>query len=191
MHATKETFILSVLVLFIAIYLDQKVWRGKGMPILQVINSIKWYQYLTFLAIAAFISVLFFSSFFKNPQGIIDSITTYQNYFSKAGQNEIHQHPWYYYLKILSWNKGPGALIWTELPILVFSFLGICFVFYDKRNTTQKQFFRIIAVFSILMMLIFSVMPYKTPWNILSTYFGLILLAGYGIMEVLSTIKKD
>jgi predicted membrane-bound mannosyltransferase len=46
------------------------------------------------------------------------------------------------------------------------------------------------ALFSILMMLIFSIMPYKTPWNILSSYFGLILLAGFGCIEVLNSFNK-
>jgi uncharacterized protein (TIGR03663 family) len=149
-----------------------------------------WYQYLVFLGIAGFISVLFFSSFFKNPQGIIDSVSAYENYFTKAGQNAVHQHPWFYYLKILAWNKGPGPLIWTELPVLIFSFLGIFFVFYNRGNTTREQFFRIMVIFSILMMLIFSIIPYKTPWNILSSYFGLILLAGYGCIEVLNNFKR-
>ena len=190
MHATKETFLLSVVILFIAIYIEQSFWRRNHISVFKLIRSIKWYQYLIFLSIAAFVSVLFFSSFFKNPQGIVDSITTYENYFTKAGQNEIHRHPWYYYLKILLWNNGPGSLIWTELPVLILSVLGIFFVFYDKRNTTREQFFRIIAVFSILMMLIFSVLSYKTPWNILSSYFGLILLAGYGITGVIDAFKK-
>lgn len=190
MHATKETFLFSVVILFVSIYLEEKIGQGKNISIFQVIKSMQWHQYVTFLLTAGFISVLFFSSFFKNPGGIIDSITTYENYFTKAGQNELHQHPWYYYLKILTWNKGPEPLIWTELPVLIFSLLGIFFVFYNKGNTAREQFFRIMAIFSILMMLIFSIMPYKTPWNILSSYFGLILLAGFGCTEVLNTLKK-
>ncbi len=190
MHTTKETFLLSVAILFVAMYLDQKIWQGKNISVSQVIKSMPWYQYIVFLGVAGFISVLFFSSFFKNPQGIIDSVTTYESYFTKAGQNEAHQHPWYYYLRILAWNKGPGPLIWTELPVLIFSLLGIFFVFYNKGNTARIQFFRIMAIFSILMMSVFSIMPYKTPWNILSSYFGLILLAGFGCTEILNTMKK-
>jgi uncharacterized protein (TIGR03663 family) len=190
MHTTKETFLISLVIFFVSLYLDQKIWQGTNISVSQVIKSMHWYQYLVFLGIAGFISVLFFSSFFKNPQGIIDSVSAYENYFTKAGQNSVHQHPWYYYLSILAWNKGPGSLIWTELPVLIFSFLGIFFVFYNKGNTVRGQFFRIMALFSILMMLIFSIMPYKTPWNILSSYFGLILLAGFGCIEVLNSFNK-
>ncbi len=187
MHTTKETFILSVVVIFVSLFLEQMVWRNSGMSCLKVIRSLKWYQYIIFFGIASFISILFFSSIFKNPQGIIDSITTYENYFTKAGQNEVHQHPWYYYLQILGWNKGPGRMVWTELPILVFSIVGIFFAFFKKDNGPGEQFFRMIAIFSIMMMVLYSAMPYKTPWNILSSYFGMILLAGFGITEALNT----
>ena len=190
MHTTKETFIISVIILFFSIIMVHIVWRINGISFLKMIRSMRWYQYVIFLGIAGFISVLFFSSFFKNPQGIIDSVSTYENYISKAGQTEVHQHPWYYYLQMFAWTKGPGYMIWTELPILVFSVLGILFALFGRGNMVREQFFRIIAIFSILMMLIFSIMPYKTPWNILSAYFGLILLAGYGLIEVLKIYKK-
>jgi uncharacterized protein (TIGR03663 family) len=190
MHATKETFIISVVIFFASLFLEHIVWQNDKMSIFHVIKSMPWYQYVIFLAITGFISVLFFSSFFKNPQGIIDSVMTYENYFSKAGQNEVHQHPWYYYLKILVWNRGPGSLIWTELPVLVFSIPGILFALCNNKKTARAQFFRTIAIFSILMMLMYSIIPYKTPWNILSSYFGLILLAGFGFVEVLNTFKK-
>ncbi len=190
MHATKETFIISVVILFLSIYLEQKIRRSQNISVFQVIKSMRWYQYLVFLGLAGLVSVLFFSSFLKNPQGIIDSVLTYENYFTKAAQDSVHQHPWFYYLRILAWNNGPGPLIWTELPVLIFSFLGIFFVFYNKGNTMREQFFRTMALFSLLMMLIFSFMPYKTPWNILSSYFGLILLAGYGCISVLNTFTK-
>lgn len=190
MHTTKETFILSVVVLFVSFFLEQIFWRNSEISCFQVIKSLKWHQYLIFFGIASFISILFFSSVFKNPQGVIDSITTYESYFTKAGQNEVHQHPWYYYLKILAWNKGPGRLVWTELPVLIFSVVGIFFAFFKRGLTAGEQFFRIIAIFSILMMVLYSIMPYKTPWNILSSYFGMILLAGFGITQALNTFQK-
>jgi len=190
MHTTKETFILSVVVLFFSLFLEQMVWRNSKMSCIQVIKSIKWHQYVIFFGIASFISILLFSSIFKNPQGIIDSITTYENYFTKAGQNEVHQHPWYYYLHILAWNNGPGRMVWSELPVLIFSIVGIFFAFFKKGNAAGAQFFRMIAIFSIMMMVLYSALPYKTPWNILSSYFGMILLAGFGITEALNTFLK-
>jgi len=190
MHVTKETFILSVVALFVSLFLEQMIWPNGRTSCFQVIRTLKWNQYILFFGIAGFISILFYSSIFKNPQGIIDSITTYEYYFAKAGHNEVHQHPWYYYLQILAWAKGPGCIVWSELPVLILSLAGIFFAFYKKSNSAGGQFFRIIAIFSITMMVLYSVIPYKTPWNIISTFFGMILLAGFGITEALNTFLK-
>jgi uncharacterized protein (TIGR03663 family) len=101
MYATKETFILSAGVIFVALIISEIFWKEKPYSIAKVMRSLKWYQYFVFAGVTIIVSILFFSSFFENPQGVIGSVTKYEGYFSKAGKNEIHQHPWYYYLKIL------------------------------------------------------------------------------------------
>jgi uncharacterized protein (TIGR03663 family) len=136
------------------------------------------------------VSIFFFSSFFTNSQGIIDSITTYENYFLKAGKNEFHKHPWYYYLQILGWNNGPGHIIWSELPVIILALYGIYLISVNRKSSSDLQFFRLIAIFSIVLFCLYSIIPYKTPWNILSAYFGLIILAGYGLKELWVRFQK-
>jgi len=191
MHATKETFILSAIVLFVALIFSEIIWKEKPISIIKGLRSLKWYHYIVFASVAIVSSTLFFSSFFENPQGVIDSVTTYEGYFSKAGRNEIHQHPWYYYLKILSWNRGPGQIIYSEISILILSAIGIYISFVKKKAKESDQFFRFVAVFSLLLMLLYSLIPYKTPWNMLSFYFGFILMAGYGLVEGIKRIQNN
>ena len=191
MHTTKETFILAVAAMVLAILLDQVLWKKGPVSYGQALRSMKWHHYLVFISMAGIISVVFFSSIFKNPQGIIDSVTTYEGYFSKAGKSEIHRHPWHYYLSILAWNEGPSYLVWSELSILLLAFAGIIQVFQKKEVKEKDQFFRLIALFSIVLLVVYSAIPYKTPWNMLSFFFGLIMMAGYGIIKLTQGCKKN
>jgi uncharacterized protein (TIGR03663 family) len=190
MHTTKETFLISVGVFILAIICLNILWKDNDFDYRRLLRTYKWHHYLLLLGIAGSISVVFFSSFFKNPQGIIDSITTYENYISKAGRSELHDHPWYYYLQILGWNKGPGYMIWSELPVLILAFYGIYVVSIRKKISTDLQFFRLIAIFSIALFCLYSILPYKTPWNIISAYFGLVIMAGYGLKELSVRLKN-
>jgi uncharacterized protein (TIGR03663 family) len=190
MHATKETFILSVVSLFIAFLVNHSLSRNKSISIGQLIRSIKWHDYIIFISIAGIISMLFFSSFLNNPHGIIDSIASYKSYFTKASENKIHQHQWYYYLRILTWNEGPGHIIWSELSILILSLFGGIRLCLKKEVDERIQFFRMVAIFSFILLLVYSFIPYKTPWNIISSYFGLVLLAGYGIVQLTEIFQK-
>jgi len=143
-----------------------------------------------FFGLACIISILFYSSFFQNPQGIFDSVTAYKAYLAKARVPGSHWHPWYYYLKILAWNRGPGWIIWTELPVLILAFLGT-YQACAKRNTDETdKFFRIVALFTMILMLIYSIIPYKTPWNMLNFYFGMIMMAGYAVVQLAEGIRK-
>jgi uncharacterized protein (TIGR03663 family) len=191
MHTTKETFILSVIALFLSLALDQVI-RHKTEPIHKHISqSLKWYHLVIVITLAGIISILFFSSFFTNPEGIRDSMTAYANYFSKAVENDIHRHPWYYYLQVLSWNDGPAWIIWSELPILILSLLGLIRVFIRKNTNEKENFLRIIAIFSVFLFVLYSFIPYKTPWNILTAFFGAVLMAGYGMVYIFSIFPKS
>ena len=190
MFVTKETFIFVATALILAIVVEQFSWKNRFLYWRDVMQAVKWHHYLIFFGLACIISILFYSSFFQNPQGIFDSVTTYKAYFTKAGVPGSHWHPWYYYLKILAWNRGPGWIIWTELPVLILAFLGT-YQACTKRNTDETdKLFRIVALFTMILMLIYSIIPYKTPWNMLNFYFGMIMMAGYAVVQLAEGIRK-
>ncbi len=188
MHATKETFIISLAVMIfslsILVVIDRNFLRQSKL----LISSVNRYQTALFIVIALGTSILFFSSFFSNWQGTTDSITTYLTYFERAGQQDKHEHPWYYYLNILGWYPGPRRVVWTELFILILAVTGISGLMLNSKNRNSLPVF--LALFSILLFLIYSIIPYKTPWNILTAYTGLIFMAGYGLDFLLEKLKK-
>jgi uncharacterized protein (TIGR03663 family) len=154
-------------------------------------KDIKAVHVFVALASAIIVSITFFSSFYTNPQGILDSISTYGVYFTRAGTNQIHIHPWYYYLKLLCWNTGPGNIIWSELLVLVLAACGFTALFIRKYRVDKlNRLLLFIGIYSLILFLIYSFLPYKTPWNIIQFYCGFIILAGFGMEKIWLLISK-
>jgi len=184
MHATKETWIISIAAMVFALSI-MFYFNKKGVILADTLRSVRIKHVLIGLTIAILISITFYSSFFTNMQGIYDSIGTYSNYYERAGQNAIHSHPWDYYIKLLSWTTGPGDFIWSELLIVflaAFGFIGLL-----RKKARKDEFYWLllfIGIYSIILALVYSFLPYKTPWNLLQFYAGFIIMAGYGIYMI-------
>ncbi|MFH1746328.1 MAG: flippase activity-associated protein Agl23 [Planctomycetota bacterium] len=142
------------------------------------------------VAVGVAISVLFYTGFFTNARGPLDSILTYVNYFERAGNFGLHDHPWHYYLKLLAYTQlGPRAA-WSEGLILLLAVLGLIAVGIRRPPPDANQdFLRFIAVYAVLMTLVYSAITYKTPWCLLQFLQPLILLAGVGAAALLHWIK--
>ena len=183
MHATKETCIINVaaiaisalLFLFLIKRKGKSAWRGMTIPC--------WHLLAAVLC-AMLVSITFYSSFFTHPQGIIDSITAYQVYFTRAGIDDAHLHPWYYYLGLMVFSKNPSGLPWSELWLLLMALVGFLMLIL-KRNRKQGDYFLLfMGLYTYLLMIIYSTISYKTPWNILQFYYGTVLMAGYGLVHI-------
>ena len=183
MHTTKETCVINytagTLALLIAIILQRGTNRTPGerkfhVPILHL---------LIVLLSAAVISILFFSSFFSNPQGIIDSVSTYALYLKRAGIDDAHTHPWYFYLSMLLFPGRIDGFFGTEIWLLITSLAGFVFLLLKRNRERSELLILFIGLYSIVLLLIYSVMPYKTPWNLLQFYPGLLFLSGFGIIR--------
>ncbi len=140
------------------------------------------------LGAAAIIAVVMYSSFFRNPAGIFESVRAFGDYAARALEAGLHAHPWYFYFQILAFTNS-GGLIWTEGMILLLA--GIAAIRAlgsvstvdrgDGGDPAEKLFWpRYIALYSLFAATAFSLVRYKTPWNLLPFYAGLVLLAGSG-----------
>lgn len=181
--ATKETFIirLSALVLSAIIVRLFRVNSTKNIKI----NYLHWSG---FAATFLLVSITLFTSFFSNPQGIIDAITTFTNYFTKAGNNAEHIQPWYYYFSLVFYNALNGAVL-SEFILVVFAIPGIIFSIRNRNGSLFHLIMLFLSFFTIIVTIVYSVVPYKTPWLMLTFWQGIIFLAAYGLMQLLKTIK--
>ncbi len=126
-----------------------------------------------FFGAFAFIAGLFYSSFGANPEGMIDIFSSYFHYLKKAGFSTEHIHPWFYYLKLLF---IPGEIFFTEIPLLIFMIFGSRITIKEP----DKKKLKFIFYFSLIQLLIYSAIPYKTPWLAINFWPGFLLIAAYG-----------
>jgi predicted membrane-bound mannosyltransferase len=80
-----------------------------------------------------------------------------------------HDHPWYYYSGLLTGIAGgPGEALLLALAVAGFV-IALC---------SEKPVLRFIAWHGILLVCLYSAIPYKTPWCIVALLYPLALLAG-------------
>jgi len=191
MFATKETSILVIGAMILAMYLTVTLRNRQNQKPIHFGFKINPWHFMIFLTTACAISALFYSSFFTHPRGILDSFVAYKYYLQRAGQKSWHIHPWFYYFKLLIGSKHAARPFWNELPIVILSGIGLTVALRRKQHPqTDSSLFRFIAFYTVILALIYSIIPYKTPWSMLGFYFGMILLAALGAASLL-TVRKS
>ncbi|MFQ5825290.1 MAG: flippase activity-associated protein Agl23 [bacterium] len=186
MHATKETCIIAYGSMLTALFLTLLLGQRKDGYVLNLRGALKPWHGITAVATAILVSALLYSSFLTNPGGILDSVLAYKTYFTRAGHNDFHIHPWFYYLKVLIFSKYGGGPVWSEAFIIILA--GIGFMVAVKRNSlsaVDSNLIRFIAFYTLIMTVIYSIIPYKTPWNLSEFVHGMILLAGVGAVAII------
>ena len=173
LFTTKETWIITAGVWLIAIPCTMTYLRLRGSNddaperIENKEPGSNNKLYLTAAGIFVAIGVLFYSSFFTNPKGILDSIRTF-TYWSKTGQTGIYNREWWTYF-FWMWQE--------EAPILVLGGLGTLVALFRARS-----YFTVFCAFwSIGIFAAYSLVPYKTPWLALSLILPLTIMSGYAV----------
>lgn len=180
MHATKETCVIAYAAMSLALLLVIYLQRRQG-PVQNVGNRIKPAHIVAGMAAGVIVSALFFSSFLSHPTGIVDSIRTYTTYLDRAGGTPMHIHPWHYYLEMLVYWKFADGPVWTEALIVVLAVVGFVAALAKKNlSGAGRGLLRFIAFYTLTMTIVYSAIPYKTPWCLLGFLQGMILLAGVG-----------
>jgi len=191
MFATKETAIISVGVLLIALIIilvyRSFIWtpganagkRKKKSKRSTAGNSLTNFiervggpgKLATWIVVALLIfvavNVLFYSSFFKNyPKGVYDSLKTFQ-FWTKTGK-EAHKHPKVTYF----W-----WLLLQESPLLVLGAIGAAVAVLKP----VKLFALFSALWAFGLLAAYSLIAYKTPWLSLNFIVPLALTSGIAI----------
>jgi len=191
MHATKETCVIAYAAMLVALAL-LALWRRRtnSQPDIQFPQlRLRDPKLLLAALVAVAVSVLFFSSFLTNASGPLDSVSAYATYAQRAGGDGLHEHPWYYYLKMLTFAEyGPGPW-WSEGLIVALALVGAVAAFIGKGlGKASVPFVRFLAVYTLVATLTYSAIPYKTPWCLLGFLHGMILLAGVGSVALVRAL---
>ena len=180
LFGTKETWIITAAVWLIAvpcttIYMrllkrgDGEITASTSQDVPEDSVGSRKKLYLLAAALFVAISVLFYSSFFTSPRGILDSVLTF-THWTKTGQHGIYNREFFTYV---DW-------LWTaEAPILVLGAIGVVVALAKARS-----YFTVFCAFWTMgIFTAYSLVPYKTPWLALSIVLPLVIMSGYVIGE--------
>jgi hypothetical protein len=166
-HATKETCVIafgSLLAALLLVYLTHKKSFATGRPKINILHL------FLMLAAAVLVSAAFYSSFFTHIPGVLDSLRFWSTYLDRAGQNDFHIHPWYYYFQLLLYNHEPGRPLWTEGLIVILALVGLLAIFTPRgkailtaQTNISIHLLRFLAFYTLIMAILYSAIPYKTP----------------------------
>ena len=185
-YATKETSIIAFGSMLLALLLTLLMCRSQAGSALNIKKRVRPWHIIAAAATAVIVSALFYSSFLTNAAGILDSLRAYGIYFNRAGENALHIHPWYYYLKMLIYSRYAGGPAWSEGLIVILAAAGFV-VAMTRRNIigADCRLLRFIAFYTLIMTVVYSAIPYKTPWCMLGFLHGMIILAAVGVVAVI------
>ena len=188
MHVAKETFVIAGFAATVAT-VTVWLWHRRGSPAPRPTAGLLLIAAAIVLVVAAGISALFHSSFFDNPQGVADSVFTYEHYVARApgqGTGGDHTYPWHEYLRRLLWWHEDGGVVWSEMAIVALAVLGAAAAVTGKGlGTTCRTVARFLTVYTVVLTVAYAAIPYKTPWCMLGFLHGMILLAGIGAAAAL------
>lgn len=200
-YATKETSLIIFGTSLLALILNRFLsWlkgrrqRGEKDGIFKKDNlaSITRAVLPLMVAILVFLAVsfIFYSSFLQHTQGFVDSFRAFSGYRQKAVEAGWHRHGFWYYFNLIFFHKSsPHSPIFSELPFLLLALYGAILSFFKLSWKPAENFRSYLALFAVTTSLVYSAIPYKTPWNTLIFYASFLILAGIGFYHLLGLIK--
>jgi uncharacterized protein (TIGR03663 family) len=188
--ATKET---SVIVLPAAIVACAIAWWSVGSrrPS-NAITTGRWRAPLVMgVAAAAGVAIVFYSSFFALPAGVFEPFRGTGTYVARGIDPANHAHPWHYYFHLLTYTSS-GGLKWSESLVVALALAGAATAWGRPASLDIERTFwvRYLSADVAITAAIFSVIAYKTPWNVLAFYVVAFPLAGLGFAALVEMTRS-
>ncbi len=182
-YSTKETSVVVLLAASVACIVARASLEGDGHV---ARRSAQASHVLVGIAAAAAIAFTFYSAFFTNPAGAVESLRAWPAYAHRGIEGGGHTEPWIYYLRLLAWSTN-GGLVWTEGVVLLLAVVG-AIVAVRRRRTDFWPLY--LCVYSLVTAAVFSLLAYKTPWNALPFYAGFVIMAGFGAVALAQYVRS-
>jgi uncharacterized protein (TIGR03663 family) len=125
-------------------------------------------------AAAILVFLIFYSSFFTNPKGVLDALKAFK-LWARTGEQQ-HTHEWSTYLVWL-WQQ--------ETPLLLLSAAGCVISAWLART----RFAVFAALWGTGLIAAYSLIPYKTPWLALNFIIPMAIVVGCASDSVFTTVK--
>jgi uncharacterized protein (TIGR03663 family) len=168
MLASKETAVLHFFALAAAA-LVYWLWNLRGQSLRG------WWRPRAALAAAAvflLLTVALFTWFGSNWKALAELLHAAPNFVARAG-GEGHQKPFWYFARLLLGGWSGGAIL---------ALAGVGWIeALSKRRPSPYGF---LAFYAVFIGLVYSLIPYKTPWLALNFWLPIALFAGLGLEQL-------
>jgi uncharacterized protein (TIGR03663 family) len=136
----------------------------------------RWRHGLAIAFSAILVAALFYSSFGRNFAGLRDAWIAPWRGLQRATSSGGHEKPWWYYVSVLTYQRN-GGLVWHQVLLVVLALIG-------ATTAWRRVIVRWTVVYVIVVLAAFSIVPYKTPWNVIPLMPALAVLAAAGVMSI-------
>jgi uncharacterized protein (TIGR03663 family) len=117
------------------------------------------------------INLLFYSSFFTYWEGVGGAVEALK-VWTKTGTSDFHKKPLHTYV---------GWLWQEEAPILILASIGAAAALTGRA---KNRFAVFAGAWAFGMLAAYSLIPYKTPWLVLSFVVPMCVVGGYGVQAL-------
>lgn len=132
--------------------------------------------------VALAVAALFYSSFGQHLAGIGDALDAMGNGLTRATGMSGHEKPWWYYLQLYTWQRR-GGLAWEQLAFTTLAVIGGILALYRPQKLLRWA-----AAYFVVIAVVFSLTPYKTPWHAVHFVPPMALLAA-GLVGALGSVR--
>jgi uncharacterized protein (TIGR03663 family) len=162
MLATKETAVLHFFALAVAAFVFWR-WNLRGRS-----QAGLWRPKAALAAAAVFLllGVLLFTWFGTNWKALPALLQAGPDLFARA-HDEAHRAPFWYYIRLLIGGWSGGTI-----------FALACVGFFLALRNRCRSSYGFLAIYALLIGVVYSLIPYKTPWLALNFWLPIALFSG-------------
>jgi len=168
MLACKETAVLHFFALAAAALVFW-LWNMRGKSLRGFLQPT---AAIAAAAVFLLLTVILFTWFGRNWKALPALLNAIPHLFARAG-GEGHQKPFWYYAQLLTGGWSGGLL----LALACIGFIQTV----RKRSSSAFGFF---AFYLLFLAVIYSLIPYKTPWLALNLFLPITLFAGLAVASL-------
>jgi uncharacterized protein (TIGR03663 family) len=165
MLASKETALFHFFALAVAAIVFWR-WNLRGKSLSRL-----WRPKVALSAAAAFLilSVVLFTWFGSNSKAVAALLQSVPNLLARAG-GEGHQKPSWYYFQLLTGGWSGGVILTLA-----------CIGFFQTMRRRDHLAYGFLAFYAVFLGIIYSLIPYKTPWLALNLWLPITLFVGLAV----------
>jgi uncharacterized protein (TIGR03663 family) len=179
MMTTKETFLIHVVCMALALLTLRVIEKFSGMPDYPLAARKYSEKNLNHVLIVyGLIMLLFYTGFFVHWAGVLAFFRSFVAWFHTGTGGNGHDKPFFYWLQLFSryeWAALAGLILSAKIGLPMFN---------RDPETRRSHWLRLFAIYGAGTLLAYSIIPYKTPWCVIQLAWPFFILTASFISDL-------